>query len=491
MKKLISLVLALAMIMMVAVASASTIQILRDDSFAGTNGRIYTAYKVFDSDVSLSGSNDEDTTADVTYTTNGPIAYSMAKNSPWASVITTASQNWFNVNEAADGSKYIVTMKDGVTANTATAQAIATWLKNNKPSNLTGTDITPGGEAVEVGNGYFLVLANDGATNLTLVTTDVVIHEKNTYITTTKTSAQTNHYIGENITYTATVTIPADTNPANPVVLHDTMDSVLKFGGSATATIKDIGATGTGTAFTGFTLEADKEDLTDRCTFEITIPVNDNTLGKEITFTYTAEVTSDAATETGLVNDIFGQHGDYRTTPVDVYDYTFGFDFQKLFVGSDNTELTAHFQLRTTADDAGTAIAFNAKAEGKQKKADTDDGAGSTDLVITNTETINLAGLKAGTYYLVETATSNGYNLLDGPVTVVIEDTTTDPAHPTRTVTYTANNVTSTGTVVINNNSGTVLPSTGGIGTTIFYIVGGLLLVGAAIVLVARRKASN
>ena len=43
----------------------------------------------------------------------------------------------------------------------------------------------------------------------------------------------------------------------------------------------------------------------------------------------------------------------------------------------------------------------------------------------------------------------------------------------------------------VTNNSGTVLPSTGGIGTTIFYILGGLLVVGAAVILVARRKAQD
>ena len=43
----------------------------------------------------------------------------------------------------------------------------------------------------------------------------------------------------------------------------------------------------------------------------------------------------------------------------------------------------------------------------------------------------------------------------------------------------------------ISNTKGTELPSTGGIGTTIFYIVGGMLLVGAAVILVARRKAQD
>ena len=45
--------------------------------------------------------------------------------------------------------------------------------------------------------------------------------------------------------------------------------------------------------------------------------------------------------------------------------------------------------------------------------------------------------------------------------------------------------------IVIMNKAGTVLPSTGGIGTTIFYIVGGILAAGAAIVLVAKKRVNE
>ena len=75
------------------------------------------------------------------------------------------------------------------------------------------------------------------------------------------------------------------------------------------------------------------------------------------------------------------------------------------------------------------------------------------------------------TYKLVETQAPTGYNLPDNPSTDVTPATDNSVA------------------VTIENNKGTVLPSTGGMGTTIFYVVGGLLIIGAAIVLVARRKA--
>ena len=51
--------------------------------------------------------------------------------------------------------------------------------------------------------------------------------------------------------------------------------------------------------------------------------------------------------------------------------------------------------------------------------------------------------------------------------------------------------ITGAATITIKNHTGTELPSTGGIGTTIFYVVGGLLVIGAAVILIARRKVSE
>ena len=83
-------------------------------------------------------------------------------------------------------------------------------------------------------------------------------------------------------------------------------------------------------------------------------------------------------------------------------------------------------------------------------------------------------GLADGTYALVETKAPAGYNKAeDTNFTVAGGD-------------YTAANLEQTATVV--NNKGPELPSTGGIGTTIFYIVGSVLLLAAAIVLIARRR---
>lgn len=106
-------------------------------------------------------------------------------------------------------------------------------------------------------------------------------------------------------------------------------------------------------------------------------------------------------------------------------------------------------------------------------------------------------GLDAGTYYLEETVAPAGYNLLEAPITFEIKATVdkseNHPALTALSITVEEQekigNLT-TGVVETNviNNAGTVLPETGGIGTTIFYIVGAALVLGAIVIFITRRR---
>jgi len=114
-------------------------------------------------------------------------------------------------------------------------------------------------------------------------------------------------------------------------------------------------------------------------------------------------------------------------------------------------------------------------------------------------------GLGAGTYTLTEVVTPTGYNTAD-PITFTIVITVPETiADGTEEATYSVKDITPTGTSIgLKNNSatsgiyetsvidksGTTLPSTGGIGTTIFYILGALLVIVSGIVLIARRRLS-
>lgn len=108
---------------------------------------------------------------------------------------------------------------------------------------------------------------------------------------------------------------------------------------------------------------------------------------------------------------------------------------------------------------------------------------------------IGVSGLKAGRYSLIETKAPDGYNKLaeavDFVVSVVIDEehdkisSMTGNTNP-GTLTFTPENATVQ--LTIDNFKGNVLPSTGGIGTTMFYIVGGILFVGAIVLLVSKKR---
>ena len=112
-----------------------------------------------------------------------------------------------------------------------------------------------------------------------------------------------------------------------------------------------------------------------------------------------------------------------------------------------------------------------------------------------------VAGLDAGTYELYETKAPAGYNRLKDPITIVIA-ATLDKGENTPALTALTIKVGSgaaedgnmaggTVTTTVQNNAGATLPETGGIGTTLFYIIGGTLMVGAAVFLVIRKRMNN
>lgn len=103
--------------------------------------------------------------------------------------------------------------------------------------------------------------------------------------------------------------------------------------------------------------------------------------------------------------------------------------------------------------------------------------ATTTEIVTPESGKFWIQGLDSTTYYLTETEAKAGYNKLDKPVTIVMKNDGT----------FTKNE-TSANWIAIRNNAGSILPSTGGIGTTIFYVVGGILAVAAVVLLVTKRR---
>lgn len=117
----------------------------------------------------------------------------------------------------------------------------------------------------------------------------------------------------------------------------------------------------------------------------------------------------------------------------------------------------------------------------------------SKESYVDNDGIILFEGLGAGTYSLTELVAPEGYNSLTTPISIEIKADYDDPANPTFTYVDQDGNevaVPSTGIIewTVENNQGIVLPSTGGMGTTLFYVVGGVLVAFAGVLLITKKR---
>lgn len=218
--------------------------------------------------------------------------------------------------------------------------------------------------------------------------------------------------------------------------------------------------------------------------------------------------------------------GTGRTEDDKVIVFTYELDGTKVDGADVNTKLAdAQFVLLNGAK-SEAAMVENGKVTGWVKVA-TEAAAGDVQMPGTYEEWVErygdqnviltsaadgifkIAGLDDGTYFLREIQAPNGYNLLENDVKLVITaDTANGQGWNSGIATDALTGLTiavndgelqpgNTDTGVVNvtveNNGGATLPETGGMGTTLFYIIGGLLVVGAGILLVVRirMKAHN
>ena len=291
--------------------------------------------------------------------------------------------------------------------------------------------------------------------------------------------------IGQIVNFKSTVSAKPG---AQNYIVHDKMDSKLEFVSvtSITAGSKTL-TEGAGNDYTVVT-----SGLNDDCTFHIVFTetyLNSITADTDIVINYTAKLTSDAVADTGYVNDTWLDYGDNQHTEHDttttytwklpIYKYHKDGEAKKALAG-------AEFILYKGSDESNREYAqvANGKLTGW-----TTVKAEATTLISDAEGKIAVEGLDADTYYLEETKAPGGYNKLAGPVKVVISHTVTDEgAHMTHTL---MQDTTAVEKVEIENKSGTELPSTGGIGTTIFYVLGSILVIGAVVLLIAKKRMST
>ena len=287
--------------------------------------------------------------------------------------------------------------------------------------------------------------------------------------------------IGQTVNFKSTVSAKPG---ARKYVVHDKMDSQLEF-----VSVTSITA-GNATLTAGKDYTVVTSGLNDDCTFHIVFNenyLNSITADTNIVINYTAKLTSDAVAGTGYVNETWLDYGDNQHTEHDTTTtYTWKLPIYKYHLdGGTKTALAgAEFILyKGNEENRAYAQVANGKLTGWTKEK-----AAATKLVSGDDGMIAVEGLDADTYYLEETKAPGGYNKLAGPVKVVISHTvTSEGAQMTHTL---EQDTTDVEKVEIENKSGTELPSTGGIGTTIFYVLGSILVIGAVVLLIVKKRMS-
>ncbi len=503
MKKIFALLITMVMIlgMSVSVFAAepeTTTGSITINPGSDATGTVSTSYEYFEL---MKASIDGDKVA---YYVDSPASDTLAG---LLDAVTVDGADLFNVTKSGDGSRWNIVINKKAddseytdTDGAAIAAALNTVaIKEAAIAHNTFVQSNGSAKAENLEKGYYLVTSTLGKELVLQTLNDVTIETKNDYPTLGKTASKTNMEVGDIVTYTVTVNIPTTTKVGETFTVHDTIDAHLallnasdKIAASAAdyAITAVIGDTTTAVTLTDGTLKSGETFAKSFTATQAMITAG------SVVFTYKAELLSTAADDTGYVNKAYVNTPAYESLPVDVPVYTFEFDLDKEFTGATDAEASDFEATFKLVDSAGNQITF-VKSGNKYEFADSDDQTTEDVLTVTGADAINVVGVAAGTYTLTELTTADGYNLLTDAITVTITDTTdttADPISPSHTIKYKIDDkefTPETNTVTVENKAGKVLPSTGGTGTTVFYVIGAVLVIAAGILLVTRRRMNS
>ena len=395
-----------------------------------------------------------------------PTAYKYTIATGWTEFFTTGAGKDYVTIDPIDGH---VTWIDG--KKTAEDMVIFAQEAAKIAANIKGTIVASGDSVVFSGleDGYYLITSTLGTKAMIETTPDesaVTIHEKNPEDTVAKTvkedttfGTENDAQVGDTVDFKTTVDLqPYTTN----VKIHDTMDSALSFN-------NDIVVSGGTPAITANDYEIlETPDAGDTFTIKIKDSyIEKMTEASEITVTYSAVLTADVITSTPSITDQKNTakvtYGDKQSKESETTTTTHSFAVYKYAKGKTVNLAGAVFKVKKN----GTALKLTKINETNYK---IDPNGAEETFITVSTDNITIWGVDTdGPYTLEETQAPDGYNKLANEVSVTVEA-------DNRTI------------VDIPNDTGAELPTTGGIGTTIFYIVGSLLVIGCGIVLVSRRR---
>lgn len=488
MKKLITLLAALTLALAMAVpafAASSTGTITIDNAVTGTT---YKAYRIFDLE-----SYDTDKNA-----------YSYKLNSAWngfPAYSTTIDGNlvsastFFSVNSAGyiewNDAKKDAGADFAKLAKAFVVEKNIAWDAWDKTETATDAKVT----FTDLTLGYYLVDTSLGSLcSLDTTAPSVTIKEKNSDTTIEKKIVITGDEkvdsnsagIGDTVNFSITITVK-DGAPKG-YVLHDKL-SGLTFDPNSLEV--KVGTT-TLTANTDYTLETNPADGD---SFDVKFKDGKLKTNDVVVVTYSATVAANATIAgAGNKNTAKLVYNEKDSTKEETTTYVWKLNVHKYALDSTNHEVAlsgAKFVLYRMDN----GVKKYAKLTNKKIVGWVTDKDNATTLETSGTGDILIEGLNVGTYYLEETEAPVGYNKLTEPIEVEIT-ATTSVTSGSETVQYKNSSETSytpatDATVKVLNNAGTQLPSTGGIGTTLFYVIGGGLMAVAAVLLVTKKRMNN
>lgn len=510
-KRIIALLLTAVMTMTMSVtafaadANNLTVNVLSGQDL---NGQTISLYKLFDVTTSGSGEN-----KNYAYTVNTATGYKEAiKSALGTSFSGTTDVEYAEAVKTLGEDKSAPVQKF---ANDFTEYALknGTTVKATKTSGkITGKNKT---SFVFNGldKGYYLVYVTGGKkiqSSLVTVDGETTVSLKTEAPSITKTADKETVSIGQVVKYTVAGSVPDTTGyDQYQYIIHDELSTGLDFVNDANGTALGEGATtvnvtvafkGTGvtdasTAPTTATLDTTNNK---KMSLDLSAWVRDNQTnkGKEFTVTYYAKVNKDAVvTEKNKAQLEYGNKpGETTTTtPSEAKTPTYPLDILKTRKDTSKKLTGAKFSLYTSETDAknrtnpikvtgnnGNYVVDSTSATTEFESVENIDGKGYN---------LRVNGLAEGTYYLVETKAPDGFNKLTAPIVIKI---TKSADTDVNNWTISKDGTVETDKIIdVENSTGSLLPSTGGMGTIAFAVVAAILVFGVAVSFIRDKKREN
>ena len=442
-----------------------------------------------------------DVAADESDLENNGFIYKLTTDA-WADFITNvqdgSGKNYFNLFKNG-GTTYVLAnenLKNGIADFAAKAKAYAEEKKLQPVQTAAASDenkLTISGLDL----GYYLVRSDLGILcSLDTTAPNAQVKEKNEATVIVKnvedtTKKQNVAEIGTYVKFTIQITVK-DKAPVNYKLVDEMTDGLTFVKNETyplTVTVNEN------------TLDAANYKVTETTEPRgFTLTFNNNAEGSAsilktddvVTVTYYAQINEKAVVaDEANVNKAKVEYGTNSHTEYDKTEtYVWKMNIVKYTMEQETEKKLAGATFQLSRDAAGAQVIKLVKVNDTTYRLALPTETGTAVDTITTGETGELVinGLADGTYYLTETKAPRGYNLLREPVNVTIGHKDAKGKLTETSFVADQTQTDTSGLVKVENNAGAELPSTGGIGTTVFYVLGSAMALGAVILLVTKKR---